>query len=338
MRPKHVAEALETLIDIKQPTFIHGSPGVGKSQLVASVCKKLNLDFIDLRLSQLDPVDLRGIPSVVKGMTKWNPPDFLPTEGKGVLFLDELNSAAQATQAASYQLVLDRRLGDYELPKDWTIIAAGNRASDRAIVNQMSTALKNRFTHLQYDVNNDDWINWAINSNINVGVLGFIRFRPSALNEFETAKGDKAKHQNIKDAQAFATPRSWEFLSRIMDTEPSKDIEHDLYQGTVGEGAAIELMGYLKYQRDLPDIDLILTNPDKVPVPGDDKIAARFAVVTSLAARVNEKNIANATKYVGRLPVEFQVLMMKDAVARNNKIGETRAFVEWIHKNQNVML
>lgn len=125
MRPSQVTQALEYLIKAKQPVMLHGSPGVGKSQVVKQVADKLGIEMIDLRLSQLDPVDLRGVPSVDRekvgnkevGKTNWNVPSFLPTNGSGILFLDEINSATQATQAAAYQLVLDRKLGDYELPR-----------------------------------------------------------------------------------------------------------------------------------------------------------------------------------------------------------------------------
>ena len=184
MRPSQITAALGYLIDANQPVMLHGSPGVGKSDVVRQIAKQRGIELIDLRLSQLDPVDLRGVPSVdtKKHITSWNTPSFLPTDGEGILFLDEINSAAQATQAAAYQLVLDRKLGDYVMPPGWAIIAAGNRSTDRAIVNQMSTALKNRFTHLNYEVNNDDWCDWALRSNIAVEVLGFIRFRPMLLN------------------------------------------------------------------------------------------------------------------------------------------------------------
>ena len=211
MRPSQVTQALEYLIKAKQPVMLHGSPGVGKSQVVKQVADKLGIEMIDLRLSQLDPVDLRGVPSVDKtkvgktevGKTNWNVPSFLPTEGKGILFLDEINSAAQATQAAAYQLVLDRKLGDYELPDGWAMVAAGNRSTDRAIVNAMSTALKNRFTHLNYEVNNEDWCEWALTHNIAIEVLGFIRFRPMLLNEFEQRNETKEEKERVQRLKIF---------------------------------------------------------------------------------------------------------------------------------------
>lgn len=340
MRPSQIVSALGYLLDANQPVMLHGSPGVGKSDVVRQVAKQRGIDLIDLRLSQLDPVDLRGVPSVdpKKKVTSWNVPSFLPTEGKGVLFLDEINSAAQATQAAAYQLVLDRKLGDYVLPDGWKIVAAGNRTSDRAIVNQMSTALKNRFTHLNYEVNNDDWCQWALNANIAVEVLGFIRFRPMLLNEFEQrseTKEEKARLQKLRDAQAFATPRSWEFLSRVVNQKPSQDVEYELYSGIVGEGCAAEFMGYLKYYRDLPNLDALLMNPKQAKVP--EEPATLYALSTGLATKASPDNMERVVQYALRMPAEFQVLLMKDAIVRDNSLTNTKAFNEWAIKNADVM-
>lgn len=340
MRPTQIVQALGYLVAANQPVMIHGSPGVGKSDVVRQVAREKDMEMIDLRLSQLDPVDLRGVPSVdpKKKQTGWNVPDFLPRDGKGILFLDEINSAAQATQAAAYQLVLDRKLGDYELPQGWAIVAAGNRSTDRAIVNQMSTALKNRFTHLNYEVNNDDWCEWALKNNVAVEVLGFIRFRPMHLNEFEQrndSREERERVQRLKDAQAFATPRSWEFMSRVVQQRPDPEIEYELYSGIVGEGCAAEFMGYLKYYRDLPNLDALLMNPGKAKVP--EEPATLYALATGLATKATTDNIERVVQYALRLPAEFQVLLMKDAIVRDNSLTNTKAFNEWAIKNADVM-
>lgn len=340
MRPSQILASLNCLIDAQQPAMLHGSPGVGKSDVIRQLAKARGLELIDLRLSQLDPVDMRGVPSVdaKKKITSWNVPSFLPTEGKGILFLDEINSAAQATQAAAYQLVLDRKLGDYTLPEGWSVIAAGNRTTDRAIVNQMSTALKNRFTHLNYEVNNDDWCEWALRSNISVEVLGFIRFRPMLLNEFEQrndSKEERERMQRLKNAQAFATPRSWEFLSRVVAQQPPKDLEYELYSGIVGEGCAAEFMGYLKYYRDLPNLDALLMAPDKTEVP--EAPATLYALATGLATKATPDNLERVVKYALRMPAEFQVLLMKDAIVRDSALTNTKAFNDWAIKNADVM-
>lgn len=340
MRPSQITAALNYLIDAKQPVMIHGSPGVGKSDVVRQVAKSRNCEMIDLRLSQLDPVDLRGVPSVdtKHKLTSWNAPDFLPTAGTGILFLDEINSAAQATQAAAYQLILDRRLGSYVMPDGWAMVAAGNRTTDRAIVNQMSTALKNRFTHLNYEVNNDDWCEWALKSNIDIAVLGFIRFRPMLLNEFEqrnTSKDERERIQRLKDAQAFATPRSWEFMSKVVAQQPNSEIEYELYSGIVGEGCAAEFMGYLKYYRNLPNLDALLINPGAAKVP--EEPATLYALATGLATKATQDNMERVVKYTLRMPTEFQVLLIKDAVTRDGSITQTKAFNEWAIKNADVM-
>lgn len=339
MRPSLVAKALDVCIAAKQPVMIKGSPGVGKSRVVEQAADRYGGSFIDLRLSQLDPVDLRGIPVSNEGMTDWLAPKFLPREGKGVLFLDEINSAAQATQAAAYQLILDRKLGDYTLPDAWALVAAGNRMSDRAIVNQMSTALRNRFVHIEFDVNVDDWCDWALRNKVHVSVLGFIRFRPMLLNEFEMrnkSKEERDRVNNLKDVDAFATPRSWEFLSKIMDNSPPEGIELELYRGVVGEGPAAEFIAYLKYYRQLPDLDQVLKDPMGIKVPTEP--AVMFALATGLATKATPENMPNFVKFALRMPPEFQVLMMKDAVVRDKKLTQTKQFNEWATKNQAVLL
>lgn len=338
MRPNQVKTVLKCLINTRQPVMLHGSPGVGKSQVVKQVANELGISLIDIRLSQLDPVDLRGVPSVMNHKTYWNMPSFLPSEGQGILFLDEINSAPQATQAAAYQLILDRKLGDYELPDGWSIVAAGNRLTDRAIVNQMSTALKNRFTHIDFEVHVDDWCDWALKNDIATEVLGFIRFRPMLLNEFDQrddSKEEKERMQRLKDSNAFATPRSWEFVSNIIKQNPPAELEYELYSGVVGEGAAAEFVGYLKYYRDLPNLDALLMAPDKTHVP--EEPATLYALATGLATKATVDNFERVVKYAFRMPSEFQVLLVKDAVTRNNELTNTKAFNEWALKNADVL-
>lgn len=343
MRPSAIIASLKTCLAAKKPVMLHGSPGVGKSQVVHQVAAALGMDMIDLRLSQLDPVDLRGVPSIdtKARITSWNRPDFLPdpkSKGKGILFLDEINSAAQATQAAAYQLILDLRLGDYILPPGWRIIAAGNRVQDRAIVNQMTTPLKNRLIHLNYEVNNDDWCEWALQNDIDVSVLAFLRFRPRLLNEFDahdSSEKEKARLAKLRDAQAFATPRTWQYMSDIVKQNPDGDIQYDLFSGIVGEGAAAEFVGYLKFYKNLPNLDQILMAPDKAKVP--EEPATLYAVATGLAARASESNIDRVVKYAARLPGEFSILMLKDAVVRSPELCNAPAFTAWTIKHAHLL-
>ena len=162
MKPSKLYEALQALIGERVPLHIWGACGVGKSQIVARVASDLGYDFLDVRAVQLDPVDLRGLPRILEDQTEWVPPKFLPNRGKGILFLDELTSAPQMTQAGCYQLVLDRKLGEYVLPEGWVVIAAGNPASERGVHFAMPRPLRNRCVHLDLDPDLDDWCRWAV--------------------------------------------------------------------------------------------------------------------------------------------------------------------------------
>ena len=210
MRPPDLAEALTALLPTRRPLFIWGAPGVGKSSVVHQAADALSFSLIDIRATLLDPVDLRGLPSVAKGKTTWCPPDFLPTKGKGVLFLDELAQAAPAVQVALLQLTLDRRLGEYELPDGWSVVAASNRAEDRAGMHRLVSPLLNRFVHLDLDADAEAWQDWAAGAGVAPEVRAFLRFRPALLFQFDPAANPRA----------FATPRSWSYASDVMAAAP----------------------------------------------------------------------------------------------------------------------
>ena len=200
MKASCVSTTLCSLLPIRQPVFLWGAPGIGKSAVVAQVAATAGLELQDVRALLLDPVDLRGLPFVAAdGRSRWATPGFLPAEGtSGILFFDELNAAPAMVQASLYQLVLDRKLGEYRLPDSWTIIAAGNREGDRAVTTRMPTPLRNRFVHIDFEVDADDWSKWAIQSGIRPEVIAFIRFRPALLSAFD------------RDATSFPSPRCYD--------------------------------------------------------------------------------------------------------------------------------
>jgi MoxR-like ATPase len=250
-----VFQALKALVvGEKQPVFIWGSPGIGKSAVVHQLAAELSIGLRDIRALLLDPVDLRGLPFVGQdGRSKWATPDFLPADGEGIVFLDELNSAPAMVQASCYQLVLDRRLGEYTQPEGRVIVAAGNRDSDRAATTRMPTPLRNRFVHLDFEVDVQEWSGWSIKTNVRPEeiafiryrpeVIAFLRFRPELLTAFD------------RDANAFPSPRSWEFVSRILDSLDSQSnpaIEHEVIAGAVGSSAATEFSEFLRMFRELP--------------------------------------------------------------------------------------
>ena len=277
MRPSHVCEALHYLVRIRQPVFLWGPPGVGKSRLVADVARRQGRKLYDLRAVLLDPVDLRGLPRISdEGITSWCVPEFLPhpqdTE-EGILFLDELNAAPPLVQAACYQLILDRRVGQYRLPDGWAVVAAGNRESDRAVTYRMPSALANRMVHLDVECHIDDWLDWARDNGIREEIQAFLRFRPRLLHDFDPRSSDRA----------FASPRSWEFASRILDAAPDGPLEEELLAGTIGQAAAVELSGFLREWRHLPSVESVLSDPEEAPVPADP--ASLYALCEALALR-----------------------------------------------------
>ena len=327
MKASSISDALRVLVAARRPVFIWGGPGVGKSSVVKQLAETLNVPLQDVRALLLDPVDLRGLPFLGSdGRSKWATPEFLPQNGTGILFLDELNAAPAMVQASCYQLVLDRKLGEYTLPDGWAIIAAGNRDSDRAVTARMPTPLRNRFVHLEFEVDVQEWSEWAIQAAIRPEVIAFLRFRPELLSAFD------------RDANAFPSPRSWEFVSRILDSLDSQSnpaIEHEVIAGAVGTGAATEFSAFLRMFRELPNIDAILLNPTQEPVP--ENAAAQYAVASALARCASDTNFDRICLYLNRLPTEFRVLCVRDATLRAPAIRCTAGYTKWAVENHHAV-
>ena len=328
MKPSAIRTALPKLIAKQRPVFLWGAPGVGKSDVIKQIAEDHKLELRDVRLSLLDPIDLKGFPTVdsVKKQMSWLPADFLPKKGKGLLFLDEMNSAPQSVQAAAYQLVLNRKIGEYNLPDGWSVMAAGNRASDRSVVHAMPAALANRFVHLDFDINVDDWSHWAMENELHTDLRAFIRFRPNLLHCFDSAANPRA----------FPSPRSWAFVNDIYKDNHSADDEYELIKGTVGEGAAAEFSGFVRQIKDLPTIDQVLLDPDGTKVPTSP--AGMYAMATALDAKTTTNNIGRVMKYMDRMPVEFQVVFVRSAIRRDGKLTGTKEYMAWGIKHQNVLL
>lgn len=323
MKASAISSALHALFAAGQPAFVWGGPGIGKSAVVRQLAAELAIPLQDIRAVLLDPVDLRGLPFLGSdGRSKWATPEFLPRDGSGILFLDELNAAPAMVQASCYQLVLDRKLGEYRLPEGWEIIAAGNRDSDRAVTTRMPTPLRNRFVHLEFEVDVQEWSEWAIQAGLRPEVIAFLRFRQELLSVFD------------RDATAFPSPRSWEFVSRILDAKPNQSVEHELFAGAVGTGAATEFSAFVRMFRELPNIDAILLNPLKEPVP--ENAAAQYAVASALARVASDTNFDRVCAYLDRMPTEFRVLTVRDASLREPAIRHTAAYTKWAIENHHV--
>lgn len=327
MKPSKLADRLiDSAFRQKLSVMVWGSSGIGKSSLTQQIAKKLGVEYIDLRLSQLDPEDLRGLPVYdrdAKRMT-FALPDFLPTDpnSQGILNLDEINLADPSVMNAAYQLILDRRLGSYKLPDGWAIIALGNRTQDRGNINEIPAPLSHRMIHYDFDVNFDDWTLWANQNNIHEDIISFLRFRPALLNDYNP------------NMRVSPTPRTWEFVSRKMSSlDP--EVEFEEIQGIVGEGATAELMAFMKIRRSLPNVDALLMNPDAAEVPTDP--CTCYALSGALTARADENNFERIIKYVGRMLPEFQVMTVRDCIQRKPVLQESKEFTHWVAANASIL-
>jgi hypothetical protein len=322
-------QALRELRALRQPAFIWGPPGVGKSDVVGQLAEEDRLQLIDFRMALRDPTDVKGfpIPDLKAGSMRFLRDAELPTSGEGILFMDELNSALPATQAAGMQLSLPPfRIGDYQLPPGWTIVAAGNRETDRGVVNRMPSPLANRFVHIDYDVHLDDWCEWALNHSVSSEMVGFIRFRPALL------------HAPDYTQRAFATPRTIVIADRLHRRALPADMEYELIKGTIGEGPAGELSAYLAVAAELPTFDDIIKAPTATRVPPSTSTGVLFALATMLGSRSVKKNFEAVMAYVTRLPVEFQILAVRDALRATPDVAETKSYIHWGIANAAVTL
>jgi hypothetical protein len=273
------ANAIKKCFSKQRPLFLWGPPGIGKSDVVAGITEDMGGLMIDLRLGQMDPTDIRGIPFYNKevGKMDWAPPIDLPDEEMAsqypvvVLFMDEMNSAAPAVQAAAYQLVLNRRIGKYVLPKNVVMIAAGNRESDKGVTYRMPTPLANRFVHVEMRVDFPSWQTWAVNNNIHKDVVGYLGFAKQDLYDFDAKSSSRA----------FATPRSWSFVSDLLqDNDMSEATATDLIAGTVGEGLAVKFMAHRRIASKLPNPEDVLSG--RVTELEVKEVSAMYSLVISM--------------------------------------------------------
>lgn len=274
----------------KRPVFMWGPPGIGKSELVEGIGASGvlgNTKVIDMRLALFEPTDLRGYPApdLANGKMVWLPPADLPQADMAaqydtvILFLDELNSAAPSVQAAAYQLILNRRIGQYVLPDNVVIVAAGNRETDKGVAYRMPKPLENRFIHVELRVDFTDWLNWAVDHNIHPDIVGYLSFAKNDLYNFDPASSSRG----------FATPRSWTFVSEMLEgSELSEGLETDLVAGCVGEGTAIKFMAHRKIAGDLPDPSAVLDG--KVKEMKSNEMSAKYALATSLCYELKSRS------------------------------------------------
>jgi hypothetical protein len=280
--PKSAKKAISKAIQKRRPVFLWGPPGIGKSDIVKQIGEQAGREVVDVRLALWEPTDIKGIPyyNADQGKMVWAPPSELPTnaDSTAIIFLDELNSAPPAVQAAAYQLILNRRVGTYELPKGVDVVAAGNREGDRGVTYRMPAPLANRFVHLEAKVDFDDWQEWAVSNKIHAEVVGYVGFAKQDLYDFDPKGASKA----------FATPRSWCFVSDLLeDDDTDESTLTDLISGAIGDGLAIKFMAHRKIAGRLPKAEDILDG--KVKDLSIKEVSAMYSLTVSLCYELKDR-------------------------------------------------
>lgn len=300
------------------PLMLWGAPGVGKSTVIRKLCHELGIGFIDIRLAQREPVDLRGLPVPDGDQVRWLLSSEWPREpqSRGIILFDELTAADRTLQVAAYELILDRSLGDlYQVPEGWMVCAAGNRSEDRAVAMTLSSALANRFCHLELQPDVEQWITWARGRQLHPDVISFLRFRPQ---HFFSMEGNLER--------GWPSPRTWERVATLLEhadqLSPASTI--GMIQGLVGQGIGLEFIAFRRWAEKLPDIDEVLAGKTECPIP--ERADQKFALCSALGHylwRADDDLLPNRCSHflqIGtRLSSDFAIMAMLDAMQADNE-------------------
>ncbi|MES1954183.1 ATP-binding protein [Salinisphaera hydrothermalis] len=301
------------------PMMLWGPPGVGKSSLIRDLCSRHGIGFVDVRLSQREPIDLRGLPVPRGDEVHWLLSAEWPRDpdSRGIILFDELTAADRSLQVAAYELILDRRLGDlYQVPDGWYICAAGNRVTDRAVALSLSSALANRFCHLDLVPDHEAWKRWAVAHDVHPDVIAFLDFRPES---FFDMGGDVER--------GWPSPRTWERVSTAVQL--AEEVELDAVSlrlqitGLVGRGAATEFLAFRSWAADIPDVAAMMRGEARIRIPNraDQRYALCAAMVHYLwqgPADARERLIMGFFDISEQLPSDFAAMAMVDALTGPN--------------------
>lgn len=305
------------------PLMVWGPPGVGKSSVIRDLCQAHDISFIDIRLSQREPVDLRGLPVPKGDHVDWLLAGEWPRDpdSKGIILFDEITAADRALQVAAYEIILDRRLGDlYQLPKGWLVMAAGNRSTDQAVAYSLSSALANRFCHLELSADVESWARWARQQDIAPEVIAFVRYQSHA---FFNMDGDLER--------GWPSPRSWQRVSDVLQAKPAlpAHLMDIMIHGLIGDGAAVEFLAFMQHQHKLPPVDLILAGKAPIEIPSQPDL--KFAFCSSLVDKLwrqpaTEARLQRFFEVMFALSSDFATMTLLDAMAHDNEqIANQRA-------------
>ena len=328
--PDQLKEVILLAIQEQSPLMIWGPVGVGKSQIAMEAAADLGHKFHDIRALLLDPVDLRGLPYMTNGVTRWAPPTFLPPEnskGNFLVLLDEVTAAPPSIQASLYQLVQDRKVGEYTLPPGSAVIAASNRAEDLGVSNRMPAPLANKMVHVTVRPEANQWLKWALTKKLAFEVAMFIQFRPSLLHHFDAEAYRSGE-------VAFPSPRTWERVAHFMEAtmggtpvRANKKLFQTLVFGAVGAGAGSEFLTFLEIFQSLPPLPAILASPSTAPIP--EEPSAQIAVCGALVRLATKDNLWDVFTYVNRLRGELRQFCLTVIQSSKPELQYTEAYTRW---------
>jgi hypothetical protein len=344
----NIKEAKERLLKVIKANFrsavmLWGAPGIGKTDIVKQISEELGLPVIMLSLNKMSPVDIMGVPYFDKetGKTVWGVPEIYPDENrdgkKGILFVDEINTAAPSVQAAAYQLILDRKVGNYRLPDGWFIVAAGNRNKDKGVTFKMPAPLINRFAmHMNIEPDIDAWCEWAYRNKIDERIIGFLKWKPDYLHK---------QPEELEDNKGFPTPRSWENASKLLTIFTGDEVI-DVLGDCVGEGVSTEFSSWTNVYKRLPNTEDILTGKiTKLDINSDDEknASVMYALSTSIISNVIKKpsveRINNAVGYISQAATSYSYLVVRELIKDYaNMISKAPSLSEFIKKHKDTLL
>ncbi len=329
MSPKELKETLLKAMKARLPVLIKGAPGIGKSDIVAQVAAELKMDLIISHPVVCDPTDFKGLPGIVDGEAEFLPfgdlRQLMEAKKPTIALLDDLGQAPAVVQAAAMQLILARKVNSHDISKKVVFVAATNRRQDRAGVTGILEPVKSRFaTIIELTADAKEWVEWALHNDMPAELIGFVNFRPTLLNKGE-ATADIVNH---------SCPRTMAYAGKLIDAGLAN---LEVLTGALGEGVATELVGFLRIWENLPSIDAILLDPKGVDVPKDEP-AALYAIAAALVEKATKDSAARIITYGNRMPTEFSILLVRDMIRKEPKIQNTKAFINWASKHQDILI
>jgi hypothetical protein len=339
-KPRQARKFIIECLEAGLVPFLQSSPGMGKSSIVRSISQDFQLHLIDHRVNTSEPTDATGLPRFDENGYAYFAPfkEIFPLKGMQVpknkrgwlLFMDEFNAAPRQTQAAHYKVVLDRMIGQHHLHEDVAMVLAGNLTTDRAVVNQLSTAMQSRLVHLELKLDFLEWLeDVALPQKYDSRIIAFLSQFNDRLMDF------KPEHKE----HTFCCPRTWEFVNRLISRveedgtvtqKPVTDETAVLLTGTITSGVALEFVQFTKVYANMISVKDILKDPLNTPVPYDNNL--KWAVITHVMELIDDKNFDALATYIDRFELSFRLLFYRFLLVRKKDLRMHKDFGKHISK------